>query len=262
MHIECSAASLSTIQHLRDIYRHEMHCQIIHDSLHDRPGWTTPYLLSIGGSAAGYGAVAHAGPWKDKPTIFEFFVLPTQRHRTFGLFSAFVAACGTRAVETQTNAPLLSVLIQTFCPSVVAEAILYDDRITTSIMIPGARVRPVVPSDAGEIAARGLDGQAKWLIELEGEISGTGGILYHYNRPYGDLFMGIAEPFRRRGLGAFLVQELKRICYEGGGVPAARCNVDNAASRSTLQNAGFAPCGNIVTGTLLEQVVQQDESNR
>lgn len=256
MNIECSVTPLSAIEHLRDVYRHEMHCQIMYDSLHDRPGWTTPFRLTIDGSAVGYGAVAHAGPWKDKPTIFEFFVLPTQRHRTFRLFSAFVAACGTRAVETQTNSPFLGVLIHTFCPSVVAEAILYEDRMTTSISIPGAGVRPVAHGDAREIAARELDGNAKWLLEVNRDIVGTGGILYHYNRPYGDIFMGIAEPFRRRGFGAFLVQELKRICYEGGSVPAARCNVGNAASRFTLQNAGFAPCGNIVTGTMSALVAQ------
>ena len=254
MNIDCRATSLSAIQHLRDVYRHEMHCQVIHDSLHERPGWTTPYLLTVDGAPAGYGAVAHAGPWKDKPTIFEFFVLPTQRHRTFRLFSAFVAACGTREVETQTNDPFLGPLIQTFCPSVAAEAILYEDKVTTSIRIPGARVRPVTADDAAEIAARRLDGGAKWLLQLDGDIAGTGGILYHYNRPYGDVFMEIAEPFRRRGLGAFLVQELKRICYEGGSVPAARCNVNNAASRSTLQKAGFSPCGNIVTGKMAEAV--------
>jgi GNAT superfamily N-acetyltransferase len=146
------------------------------------------------------------------------------------------------------------VLIQTSCPSVVAEAVLYEDRVTTSINIPGARVRPVTPGDAAEIAARRLDGGAKWLLQLDGEIAGAGGILYHYNRPYGDVFMEVAEPFRRRGLGAFLVQELKRVCYEGGSVPAARCNVNNAASRPTLQKAGFSPCGNIVTGTISEAV--------
>jgi len=256
MNIECNATSLSTIEHLRDVYRHEMHCQIMYDSLHLRPGWTTPYRLTIDGSVVGYGAVAHAGPWKDKPTIFEFFVLPTQRHRTFRLFSAFVAACGTRAVETQTNSPFLGVLIQTVCPSVIAEATLYEDGMTTFISIPGADVRPVARGDAREIGARGLDVEAKWLLQVNNDIVGTGGILYHYNRPYGDIFMGIAEAFRRRGFGAFLVQELKRICYEGGSVPAARCNVDNAASRFTLQNAGFVPCGNIVTGTISDLVAQ------
>jgi GNAT superfamily N-acetyltransferase len=252
MNIECRATELSTIQHLRDIYRHEMHCQIMFDSLHTRPGWTTPYLLTVDGSPAGYGAVAHAGPWTDKPTIFEFFALPARRRLTFRLFAAFVAACGSRRIETQTNSPFLGVLIHALCPAVTAEAILYEDGMTTSIEVPGARVRAVTDADAGQIAARGLDGGAKWLVELDGEIAGTGGILYHYNRPYGDIFMAVAEPFRRRGLGAFLVQELKRVCYEGGSVPAARCNVDNVASRSTLQKAGFVPCGAIVTGTVAE----------
>jgi hypothetical protein len=53
--------------------------------------------------------------------------------------------------------------------------------------------------------------------------------------------MSIAEPFRRRGLGAILVQELKRVCYEMGSVPAGQCNVENAASQLTL--AASRVCG-------------------
>jgi GNAT superfamily N-acetyltransferase len=256
MNIQWCATDLPSIQRLRDIYVHEMHCQVIHDSLHERPGWTTQYLLTVDGSAAGYGAVAHAGPWKDKPTIFEFFLLPALRHRTFRLFSAFVTACGTRAVETQSNDPFLGPLIEALCPTVAAEAILFEDRVTTSIAFPDATVRPVTPADAGAIEARKLDAGADWLLQLGPDIVGTGGILSHYNRPYGDIFMEIAEPFRRRGLGAFLVQELKRVCYERGSIPAARCNVDNVASRLTLQNAGFTPCGAIVTGTIAESAVR------
>jgi GNAT superfamily N-acetyltransferase len=60
--------------------------------------------------------------------------------------------------------------------------------------------------------------------------------------------MEVAEPFRRRGLGSYLVQELKRVCYEAGKRPAARCNPTNEASRSTLQKAGFLPCGRLLTG--------------
>jgi GNAT superfamily N-acetyltransferase len=62
--------------------------------------------------------------------------------------------------------------------------------------------------------------------------------------------MDVAEPFRRRGLGSFLVQELKRVCYEGGSVPAARCSPRNIASYLTLQKAGFVPCGNILNGSV------------
>jgi GNAT superfamily N-acetyltransferase len=74
--------------------------------------------------------------------------------------------------------------------------------------------------------------------------------LFHYNRPYGDIYMDVAESFRRRGVGSFLVQELKRACYEGGNIPAARCNPGNIASRRTLQKSGFVPCGNILNGSV------------
>ena len=56
--------------------------------------------------------------------------------------------------------------------------------------------------------------------------------------------------FRRRGCGSYLVQELKRICREGGHVPAARTGQDNIASQRTLGRAGMTPCGRIVTGRL------------
>jgi GNAT superfamily N-acetyltransferase len=64
--------------------------------------------------------------------------------------------------------------------------------------------------------------------------------------------MKIAEPFQRRGLGAYLVQQLKAACRANGRIPAARCNVQNLASRKTLQRAGFVPCGNILAGDLPE----------
>ena len=60
--------------------------------------------------------------------------------------------------------------------------------------------------------------------------------------------MEVAEPYRRRGYGSYLVQELKRICYERGKKPAARCNVSNAASRRTLEKAGLLPCGHLLVG--------------
>ena len=62
--------------------------------------------------------------------------------------------------------------------------------------------------------------------------------------------MPFAEPFRRRGLGSYLVQELNRVCRQGGSVPAARCNISNVPSRLTLQRAGFVPWGNILVGRI------------
>lgn len=62
--------------------------------------------------------------------------------------------------------------------------------------------------------------------------------------------MDVTESFRRRGLGAYLLQELKRECYALGAIPCARCNPTNIASRRTLQRAGFVPFAHILTGPI------------
>jgi len=92
--------------------------------------------------------------------------------------------------------------------------------------------------------------QWRRVVDIDGRVAASGGVLFHYNRPYGDIYLDVEEPFRRRGVGSFLVQELKRACYEGGHVPAARCNTGNVASQRTLQRAGFVPCGHILKGVL------------
>jgi GNAT superfamily N-acetyltransferase len=97
------------------------------------------------------------------------------------------------------------------------------------------------------------------VLESDGKTAARGGILFHYNRPYGDVYMEVAEPFQRRGLGSYLVQELKRISYELGAVPCARCNPTNVASRRTLAKAGFAPFAHILTGTLHPSDPQRHE---
>jgi GNAT superfamily N-acetyltransferase len=241
---------LEDILHWRDMYRLEMSCQIIHDSIHSRFGWTQEYSLFVGEVPVGYGSIAVAGPWKDKPTAYEFYVAPPYRSRMFELFSAFLTAGGAVAMETQSNGALMTVLLHTFARNVVSESILFHDRATTVLAPPGARVRHVTRHDAAQMGSLDLDADAQWVVEADGAMAGAGDILFHYNRPYGDIYMKVAEPFRRRGLGSYLVQELKRICYEGGSVPAARCNPTNVASRKTLQKAGFMPCGHILTGSV------------
>ncbi len=63
--------------------------------------------------------------------------------------------------------------------------------------------------------------------------------------------MGVSESYRQRGFGSYLVQELKRISYEMGKTPAARCNVANVASRKTMQKAGLLPCARILLGEVM-----------
>ncbi len=246
------SAELTTVSEIlpwRDLYRQEMNCQAVCDSLHPRPGWCQEYWLLDGRERVGYGSVVLAGPWKDKPTLFEFYVLPKHRGQMFALFETLLTATSVDWLYGQSNDPLFMPMLLTYARAITVEAILFHDKLTTSLAAPaGAVFRAAADDDVARSTEEQKVEEGEWLLECEGQIAATGGILYHYNRPYGDIYMGVAEPFRRRGFGSYLVQELKRVCYERGSVPAARCNVINLASRRTLQKAGFVPCGNRVEG--------------
>jgi GNAT superfamily N-acetyltransferase len=250
MNFSAEVATLEQIRSWRDLYRQEMNCQIVHDSLHPRPGWTTEYFLLADGVPTGYGSVVQGGPWKGKPAVFELYIAPRFRWCVFELFRTLLSAARPVTIDVQTNDPLLTVMYHSFARHALTEKILFHDALTTDLPSHGAGFRPVAEYDRDRLIEQQRDPGAQWLLEFEGNVVATGGILYHYNRPYGDIFMEVAESFRRRGFGSYLVQELKRVCYEGGSVPAARCDPTNIGSRSTLQRAGFVPCANIVIGQI------------
>jgi GNAT superfamily N-acetyltransferase len=233
------------------MFRQEMACQITHDSIHYREGWTREYALSASTTVVGYGSVAIAGPWKDKPTVYEFYITPGLRDRAcaFELFKALLAASDAVAIEAQTCCELLTVMFRSLVTEVLNEKVVFRDDHKTAMPAIGV-LRRATPADASQFAANQLDESAQWVIELDGGVVATGGILYHYNRPYGDIYMAVNERYRRRGIGAYLVQELKRICYEGGSIPAARCSPGNIASRRTLQKAGLFPYCNTLSGPI------------
>jgi GNAT superfamily N-acetyltransferase len=244
--VSASETTLERIRRFRDMYRLEMSCQIIHESIHVRDGWTREYLLAVGDTAVGYGSVAVGGPWTAEPTAYEFFVVPAQRLQLFELFGALLRTSGATHVEVQSNDVPAAAMLHTFAAPVTSDAILFQDAARTTHAPAGARFREPTESEAPDESAE----CRRWrgVVEVDGVAAASGGILFHYNRPFGDIYMEVAEPYRRRGLGAFLVQELKRVCYEGGHVPAARCGPANIASRATLQKAGFVPCGHILKG--------------
>lgn len=62
--------------------------------------------------------------------------------------------------------------------------------------------------------------------------------------------MEVRQDRRRRGLGSLLLQDVKKACYLAGRVPAARCDIQNTASRATLSKAGMRVCGFMLTGRI------------
>jgi GNAT superfamily N-acetyltransferase len=242
------AVRLDAILALREQYRHEMNCQIVHDSWHAR-GFTQSYLFNAAEHVVGYGAVG-GSQRQPKTTVKEFFVLPQYREIALPLFRRFVAVSGARTIEAQTNDALLSAMLNECATDLTSDTILFSDAVATHLEPPDVKLRPITMIDRMRMFRHTVEPVGDWGLELDARIVATGGLFFHYNPPYGDIYMEVAEPFRRRGCGSYLVQELKRICCEAGHVPAARCNKDNVGSRLTLQRAGMVPCGTIVTGRL------------
>jgi GNAT superfamily N-acetyltransferase len=250
MRAMATPVSPSEVLPLRVDHRREMNCQIVHDSIHRRAGWTKTFALALDDSSAGFGSVAIGGPWTGKPTIYEFYVAPAHRGSAFRLFEALLSASGARLMEIQSNDGLPAVMLHTYARDVSSEKIVFRDGATTTLPSNGAMLEQITSDEETQDAIRQRQGGTEWRLQMGDDTVATGGILFHYNEPYGDIYMDIDERFRRRGLGAFLVQELKRVAYGLGSTPCARCDRDNVASRMTLQKAGFVPYAHILNACI------------
>ncbi len=69
--------------------------------------------------------------------------------------------------------------------------------------------------------------------------------------PFADVYMEVHPERRRAGLGSYLVQAVIAACHADGRVAAARCSIENIASRATLTKAGMRVCGYMLSGTIV-----------
>ena len=143
MTISVRHVELPDIASLRDAFRAEMNCQIVHDSIHVRPGWTREFLLADGDSAIGYGSVAVEGQWQNRQTVYDIYVMPEQRSRAFPLFEAFLAESVPQAFEVQTSDTLTTAMCLTFARDIGTEGIVFRDHVTTAHTIAGATLKRV-----------------------------------------------------------------------------------------------------------------------
>ena len=141
-------------------------------------------------------------------------------------------------------------MLYDFATDITSDRVVFHDGLTTSLSIPGALFRETAEADRPRIFEHKVEGVGEWLIEHDGSIVATGGIATHYNPPYGDLYMEVDEPFRKRGYGSYLIQELKRVSYEMGLVPAARCNATNAARGRLCRRRVFCLVRRMLSGSL------------
>jgi GNAT superfamily N-acetyltransferase len=237
MDIQVRPAEYRDVEPLRPLCRQELNCQIIHDSFLAR-GLADPYLIIVNGRVAGYGAVSNK---YGKGRLMEYYTLPHVRDMALPMFRELLAASQATHIEVQTNNPLMLLMLYDCAKNITSEKILFHDAFVTHLPCPSGIFRHATLAD-------GPDSDDKWVIESNGAIVASGGFLCHYNPPYGDVHMGVEEPARRQGFGSYFVQEVKRVCYEAGKKPAARCDPNNVDSRRTLEKAGLLPCGRLLVG--------------
>lgn len=244
MPIKAHLTPLDTILPFRQLFLQENNFQIRYNACHER-GWTDSYLLLVDGSAVGYGAVK-GQEIAERNTIFEFYILPSHRKMASVLFKALLDASGVPFIECQSNDLLLSYMLFEFAGSIRSNVILFEDHFITSYVMSNVIFRRTQEADYN--SGYKPQDMGAYVLEQEGEIVATGGFLLHYNIPFADLYMDVKENHRKKGLGSFILQELKKECYRNGRVPAARCNIQNQASKATLQKAGLKVVGYMLMG--------------
>ncbi|MGA3130448.1 MAG: GNAT family N-acetyltransferase [Terracidiphilus sp.] len=244
MKIAAQKVELNAILALRALFLEEANHQVRHNSRHER-GWSDSYLLVVDGQTVGYGSIM-GREIKDRDTVFEYFVIPSFRNRASDLFAQLIAAAKPAFIECQSNDQALAAMLFEFAHNISADTVLFEENSITDLAVPGVLVRRRQDGDA--IFSHGAEPVGEYVAELNGEIVATGGFLLHYNHPFADLYMEVREDLRRRGVGSFLLQEVKRECYLAGRVPAARTSIRNLASRACLGRAGLRVCGFMLTG--------------
>jgi GNAT superfamily N-acetyltransferase len=236
MPLTVAKTTLDVVQSFRTAFLQENHFQFTYNKCHQY-GWADTWLFEVDGVQAGYGAVWGQSKREDRDAIFEFYLLKPYRKFASAIFEKFVAASGATYIECQSNDFLITAMLYEFAADIVAEAILFEDHTETDYFIRGVNF---FRKESAEDTGADVGG---YCLQKQGEIVATGGFMLNYNFPYADIYMEVMEPFRQKGFGSLMVQELKKEIYKMGRVPSARCNIMNRASKATLLRAGFIPCG-------------------
>jgi GNAT superfamily N-acetyltransferase len=247
MKIEATKTTLKEILSLRNLFLQESNFQIRYNASHER-GRTDSYKISVDTIIIGYGSLKGNENPAERNTIFEFYIIPSFRHLSSGAFAKLLNISSASFIECQSNDILLNSMLYEYGQNINANVVLFKDQIATFHHLDDVKFRK--RNDGDVIFEHKLEPEGDYVLEKNNQIVATGGFLLHYNVPFADLYMEVRQDYRRQGLGSFLLQEVKKQCYLATRVPAARCDIENIASRATLQKAGMAVAGFLLLGTV------------
>lgn len=239
MKIEVIRTAIAEIKPLRELFLSESRFQFVYNKCHGA-GWADTYLFIMNETKVGYGSVWGMERREDRDAIFEFYLLKPFRKYAGGVFAEFQKTSGARFIENQTNDPLLNAMLFEHTKNIYAAAILFEDGFQTHFEIPGTVFQKHETPEGG----------VEYTLEQDGHTVASGGYVWNYNFPYIDIYYEVKETHRQKGLGSLITQELKSEAYRLNRIPAARCNINNKASKATLLKAGMVVCGYILVGEL------------
>ena len=245
MKINIFKTDLKEILPLRNLFLQENNFQIRYNACHER-GWTDSYLVTQNEITIGYGSVKGKENISDRDTVFEFYIIPSFRNIASLAFSALLDSSKVSFIECQTNDLLLTSLLYQHAQNIQSDTILFKEHSTTFLTANKLNFRK--RNDDDIVFEHFSEPVGDYVAVLNNEVIATGGFLLHYNKPFADLYMEVNKDHRRKGVGSFLIQEIKRECYLAGRVPAARCSIDNIGSKATLIKAGLGIAGYMLSG--------------
>jgi len=143
---------------------------------------------------------------------------------------------------------LLSGMMYEFAKNISSDVVLFKAGDNTHLASEGVTFRKKLDSD--HLFDHHSEPEGDYVLEKNDEIVASGGFLLHYNKPFADLYMEVQAEHRKKGYGGFLIQEVKKMCYLAGRVPAARCGISNPASKATLLKGGMEVAGYMLTGEI------------
>ena len=245
MTLDVTKTNLKEILYLRNLFLQENNFQIRYNACHER-GWTDSYIVMYNKEKIGYGSIKGNENLSDRDTVFEFYVTPSFRKLSSAAFLKLLHSSKASFIECQSNDFLLTSLLYEYGQNISSNVILFEDSITSDIKMDKIVFRKRNETDV--VFEHKAEPVGDYVLELNKEVVATGGFLLHYNMPFADLYMEVKEDCRRKGLGSFLIQELKNQCYLTGRVPAARTGMENVPSKATLIKAGLKIAGFMLLG--------------
>lgn len=208
----------------------------------------------------------------DANVLNNFFLLEAHLPLLEDIFAKILAQHKIKSGILSTNAPVFVSACADFARTIAPHSYLFQDHQKREIPAPtlanGAQPRLKLAQtgdfksaiDFGVVAigadktwlegyyALRIERQELYLWQTDEEIIGACEARKSDTQAgVGDIGMVVAIPYRRQGVGAYLLNQAKEVCYKRGLTPICSCEKDNVGSRKSIYKAGFVSKHRIVS---------------